>query len=235
LSKRNANSTYQKVAAQGLNQAMCFHQSLCLVTVKCSEIATFAKPENVGKKPPTSLPMSRKFLLRSLLLLGFLALAAFVIWKVGEINAPSANTPVSSTSPKQTKAINETNYSSYIWATNYDTLRNDEFLRRGEMLDSTIKSPNTLIEILNLRTPECKLKYIGTSNDTLTVRILNEEILSEQMGSTGSLCFLAETIYTLTEIKGITYINIKMNYGSHAGPGVFSRGDFKQMIRKSDS
>jgi hypothetical protein len=179
--------------------------------------------------------MSRKFLLRSLLLLGLLALAALVIWKACEINTPPSNTPVSSTAPKQTKAINETNYSSYIWSTNYDTLRNDEFLTRGEMLDSTIKSPNTLIEILNLRAPACKLKYMETSYDTLTIRILNEEVLSEQMGSTGSLCFLAETIYTLTEIKGITYINIRMNYGSHAGPGVFSRADFKQMIRKSDS
>jgi hypothetical protein len=186
-------------------------------------------------KIPTSLPMSRKFLLRSLLLLGLLALAALVIWKACEINTPPSNTPVSSTAPKQTKAINETNYSSYIWSTNYDTLRNDEFLTRGEMLDSTIKSPNTLIEILNLRAPACKLKYMETSHDTLTIRILNEEVLSEQMGSTGSLCFLAETIYTLTEIKGITYINIRMNYGSHAGPGVFSRADFKQMIRKSDS
>jgi hypothetical protein len=31
LEARTTNSTYPKVAAQGLNQAICFHQSLCLV------------------------------------------------------------------------------------------------------------------------------------------------------------------------------------------------------------
>jgi len=45
-----ANSTYPKVAVQWLNQALYFYQSLCWLTVLCSETRPNAKPETVMHK-----------------------------------------------------------------------------------------------------------------------------------------------------------------------------------------
>jgi len=61
---------------------------------------------------------------------------------------------------------------------------------------------------------------------------LNDEYLTEQIGTAGADCFMAETVYTLTENDLIHYVRFDMEYGSHAGPGLYSRKDFERMIRK---
>jgi hypothetical protein len=118
----------------------------------------------------------------------------------------------------------------FYWHADFDTILNKEFLIRGRMLDSISKSPDELIKILNRRNPKCKIEYIDLRKDTVIIRILEDEFLSEQMGTTGADCYLGETIYTLTENDQIKFVRIEMDYGSHAGPGVYSRNDYNRLI-----
>jgi hypothetical protein len=121
--------------------------------------------------------------------------------------------------------------SKLYWYSDFDKKLNIEFLTKGEMLDSLSKSPNELIEILNRRPSKCKIEYQNLIGDTIIIRIINAEILTEQMGTTGADCSMAETIYTLTENDLIKFVRFEMDFGSHASPGVYSRNDYKKMIK----
>jgi len=118
----------------------------------------------------------------------------------------------------------------FYWHIEYDSLENKEFLIKGELIDSIGSSPDQLVEILNNREAQCKIELIEIINDTIQIKILNDEFLTERMGSTGAYCFLGETVFTLTENDLIRFVKIEMNYGSHASPGIYSRGDFKDLI-----
>ena len=55
------------------------------------------------------------------------------------------------------------------------------------------QSPNELIEILNRRNAKSKLEYIEIIKDTIAIRIINDEYLSEQMETSGAHCYLGES------------------------------------------
>lgn len=122
----------------------------------------------------------------------------------------------------------EINSMSY-WRVDFDTLTNKEFIIRGVLLDSISKEQINLIEILNKREAKCKIEFIKFTTDTIHIKILNDEVLSEQMGTLGAYCFLAESVYTLTEIENIHFVKINMKEGSHARPGVHNRAEFKDL------
>lgn len=121
---------------------------------------------------------------------------------------------------------------SFYWHIAADTILHREYLIRGHLIDSVSHSPEELIGALNKREAQCKIEYIDLLNDTLHVTISNDEVLSEQMGSTGAYCYLGETVYTLTEHDSIEWVKIDMEAGSHASPGVYGRGNFKELERK---
>lgn len=129
-------------------------------------------------------------------------------------------------------SIDTSRITDYYWDSDFDTITNREYLKRGKMLDSIAKSPNELIEILNMRPSKCKIDYVERIGDTLKVRILKDEYLTEQMGTSGADCYMAETIYTLTENELIQFVRFEMDYGSHAGPGLYCRKDYERMIKK---
>lgn len=120
----------------------------------------------------------------------------------------------------------------YYWSTAYDSIQNKEYLERGKLLDSITPTVTGLIEILNKRPYECSIEYIGQRNDTLDIRILNDEYLTEQMGSTGAFNILGETVYTLTENDSVKFVNMEINEGSHAGPGTYQRSNFNALEKK---
>lgn len=128
--------------------------------------------------------------------------------------------------------IDTNRITDYYWDSDFDTITNHEYLKRGLMLDSISKSPNELIEILNLRPTKCKIDYIDIIRDTIKIKILDDEYLTEQMGTSGADCYMAETIFTLTENDLIKFVRFEMDYGSHASPGLYSRKDYKWMIKK---
>ena len=118
---------------------------------------------------------------------------------------------------------------SLYWHIEFDTILNIEYLIRGNLLNTISQSPLELIEILNKRNAKCKIEFIEQIDDTIHIRIINDEILGEQMGSTGAYCYLGETIFTLTENELIEFVRIDMNYGSHASPGIYQRKDFREL------
>lgn len=120
----------------------------------------------------------------------------------------------------------------YYWSAAFDSIRNREYLKKGRLLDSITPTVSFLIETLNKRPVECSIEYIGQRNDTLDIRIINDEFLTERMGSTGAFCILGETVYTLTENDSVNYVHMDMNEGSHAGPGTYQRSNFRALIKE---
>lgn len=117
----------------------------------------------------------------------------------------------------------------YYWHTVHDSIRQAESLQKGQFIDSLSSSPAELIDILNKRPEKCKIQFIGLQTDTLHIRILNEEVLTEQLGSAGAHNFLGETVFTLTENNAVKRVKIDFNEGSHAWPGIYSRADFNDL------
>jgi len=127
--------------------------------------------------------------------------------------------------------INNENLADFYWKTDYDTVNNKEFLVKGRLIDSLGKSPNELIEILNKRNQPTKIEYVNIRSDTIKIQIINDEYLTERMGTTGAHCFLGETIFTLTENESINFVRIEMNSGSHASSGVYNRNSFTNLLK----
>jgi len=119
-----------------------------------------------------------------------------------------------------------------IWQTDYDTILNREVLVKGSLIKTSLNSRQKLLDALNQRTVKCKLQFIRNTNDTIIIRVINDEVLTEQMGSSGARCYLAETIFTLTELQDVNYVQIKTVEGSHAMPGTYDRSDFKDLRLK---
>jgi hypothetical protein len=126
--------------------------------------------------------------------------------------------------------INKENLSDFYWKSEYDTVQNREILIKGRLVDSLGQSPNELIEILNKRNQQPKIEYIDIISDTIKIQIINDEFLTEQMGTTGAYFYLGETVFTLTESDLIRFVKIEMDSGTHASPGIYDRNDFKDLI-----
>jgi len=128
--------------------------------------------------------------------------------------------------------IDTNRIADYCWKADFDSITNHEYLKRGKMLDSISGAPFELIEILNKRQSKSKIIFAEIKGDTIVIKILNDEYLTEQMGTSGADCYMAETIYTLTENNLIQFVRFEMDYGSHASPGLYSRNDYERMIKK---
>lgn len=125
------------------------------------------------------------------------------------------------------------NLEDYYWHTAYDSTLHREYLEKGKLLNSYSHSSSDLIDILNKRAAQCKIKYLDQQNDTLHVMILNDEVLTEQSGSTGAHCYLGETVYTLTENDLVKQVKIDFTEGSHASPGIYNRADFNDLMHEN--
>ncbi len=114
----------------------------------------------------------------------------------------------------------------YYWSTRTDTFLNTEIIEQGcKMLIDSFPI-DQLVWVLNRRSSIPKINFVNLSNDTITIEIIEDEYLGERMGSTGANCYIGETVFTLTEDSRINYVNIEMEEGSHASPGVYARNFF---------
>lgn len=182
--------------------------------------------------------MSKKQIIRSILIVGIIILAIYGIGKLIQHYQIEACIDKGGTwnyelneCETEEKALVAKD-TSFYWYIAADTILHREYLIRGHLMDEVSHSPAEMIAALNKREAQCKIEYVDLMNDTLHVRILNDEVLSEQMGSTGAYCYLGETVYTLTEHDSIEWVNIEMELGSHASPGVYGRKNFKELERK---
>ncbi|MGZ8542169.1 MAG: hypothetical protein ACXWV6_16070 [Chitinophagaceae bacterium] len=113
------------------------------------------------------------------------------------------------------------------WVPDYDTIKNEFYLKQQGKVDPGSLTVTDLIDDLNAEWENIKLVFVKSSNDTLYVSIPDSEYLGQQMGSAGAQAYLASTTYNLTELKGIKYINYNMQSGDHVAPGIYSRKTFE--------
>lgn len=121
----------------------------------------------------------------------------------------------------------------YYWLGSFDTVNKRECLTRQTTFKSLNMAPNTLIDILNQREAECKVKFLKEHMDTIFIEVENASYLTQQMGSSGSWTWLAETTFTLTELKKIENVKMKFTVGDHAQPGNYKRDMFNDLLIKS--
>lgn len=114
-----------------------------------------------------------------------------------------------------------------IWVTDFDTTKGEFFLRQQRKPDPATLNAQDLINDINAAWEDIQLQFIKISSDTIYVSIPNSEFLTQRMGSSGPASYLAATTFTLTELKGIKYVNYDFEEGEHLSPGTFSREDFK--------
>lgn len=112
-------------------------------------------------------------------------------------------------------------YRVYGWFSEIDTCGN-MILYRGKLTDSIIDIDDA-IKKLNATNP-VNVKYIDKKNDTLCVQIINSQVYTQQLGTTGSTQYMLELLYTLTDHFGIKYVDVKFEEGDHGGqPGIYNR------------
>ena len=90
-------------------------------------------------------------------------------------------------------------------------------------------SVQTIIQLINNNYDSIQLDYVKVSHDTIYVHIPNSKMLTERIGSTGAEMFMASATYSLTELKGIRYVNFDFVEGAHAAPGVYDRSYFNNI------
>ncbi len=88
-------------------------------------------------------------------------------------------------------------------------------------------SASHIIDLINDNYDSIHINYLETSHDTVYLAIPYGKSLTEKIGDTGAENFMASTVYSLTEVKGIRYVNFDFKGGDHAMPGVYTRDDFK--------
>ena len=115
--------------------------------------------------------------------------------------------------------------STYYWeATSNDSTGNLE-MKRIQRTDSI--STKSIFAFINNAHPRILLELVKTSNDTIYLKIKDATVLTQQMGSTGAMEYLAAAVYNLTELPGIKYVTLDFEEGDHAAPGTYTRESFK--------
>ena len=117
---------------------------------------------------------------------------------------------------------------AYSWKAALNDSTGKLEVKKNELGGADTLTAESVIRYLNARNPNVQLSYLKTSGDTLYVSIPDAHYLTQQMGSTGPQLYFAETVYNLTEVPGIRYINFDLEEGDHAGPGVLNRESFRE-------
>ena len=110
-----------------------------------------------------------------------------------------------------------------VWT--YDAL--DDSMVKNEISDSL--SLNVMLDTLNRRYNTANLQIQKQSGDTLFVKI-NDVSFLQQLGSTGNYGFMAEVIYSLTELSHVNCVFLDFEELDHATPGFYTRKDFDNKI-----
>lgn len=118
---------------------------------------------------------------------------------------------------------------SLIWSVTLDSSDKEKLQPPQQQAKLDTFSSTHLIELLNQNYPDIKIDFKKISHDTMYVKIPDSRKLANELGNTGAQNYLAAATYTLTELKNIKFVNIDMEPGDHAEPGVYSREDFKDL------
>lgn len=115
-----------------------------------------------------------------------------------------------------------------IWSVQPQGSENEKLQAPQNVKLDTLSSMQ-LVQLINNNFPDIHLDLVKISHDTIYVKIPDSKKLTNEIGDTGAENYLASATFTLTELKNIKYVNIAMQPGDHAEPGVYSRDDFKRL------
>jgi hypothetical protein len=116
-----------------------------------------------------------------------------------------------------------------VWSLEFDTVTQVSYLKPLRTIDEGTAKVQDMITILNKAWPEVQMKLVKVSGDTVYVRISESSMLTQQMGTTGAEAYMSTATYTLTEPRGIKYVNFDFREGDHAMPGTYERKSFKDI------
>lgn len=116
---------------------------------------------------------------------------------------------------------------SIIWTVKNDSGK-EKLIPPNDIKLDTLSSQH-LVQLINENFPDIHLDLVRVSHDTMYVKIPDSKKLTQGMGDTGAENYLASATYTLTELKNIKFVNIAMEPGDHAEPGVYTRDEFKKL------
>jgi len=107
-----------------------------------------------------------------------------------------------------------------------DKIKNDIF-KLIYALNKSEKDPETFRTPANKEpTDPPKLKLRDIKEQVVNVEVINDEYLTQRMGSTGAEEFIAVATFTLTEYDNVKFVNFIFEGGDHAAPGLYSREHF---------
>jgi len=144
--------------------------------------------------------------------------------KTEEVQEETVKDTLSASSDSLRTVINH----PMIWTVNEEKTGKEKLSKPEGIKLDTFSSVH-LVQLINSNFPDIHLDLVKISSDTVYVKIPDSKKLTEEMGSTGAEEYMASATYTLTELKNIKYVNFAMKEGDHAGPGVFTREDFKRL------
>lgn len=116
-----------------------------------------------------------------------------------------------------------------IWTADFEETTNAYKIHKPANSRLDTLSGEKLISLINVNWDSIHLNFDKISHDTIYVSIPDSHYLTQNIGSSGAENYLATATFSLTEMKGIKFVNYKFKEGDHASPGVYSRSDFKNL------
>lgn len=116
----------------------------------------------------------------------------------------------------------------YIWSVDSDSMTKI----KNPVVKPEYYNVDTIIKGLNFQYPEIQLKKIKQSNDTLYLGIDDAEYMTQRMGSSGPVFYMANVYFNFTAIPGISYVYLDFTEGDHARPGILTLEDYKHYKEK---
>ncbi len=116
-----------------------------------------------------------------------------------------------------------------IWSADFEEATNTYKIHKPANARMDTLSGGKLVSLINVSWDSIHLNFDKISHDTIYVSIPDSRYLTENIGSTGAENYMATATFSLTEMKGIKFVNYKFKGGDHASPGVYSRDDFKAL------
>lgn len=116
-----------------------------------------------------------------------------------------------------------------IWTADFEEATKTYKIHRPANARLDTLSGENLISLINVNWDSIHLKFDKISHDTIYVSIPDSHYLTQNIGSSGAENYMATATFSLTEMKGIKFVNYKFTEGDHASPGVYSRNDFKSL------
>ena len=124
----------------------------------------------------------------------------------------------------QPGSIDDTAATYYLWESALNDSTRRLAMKKVETADSI--STQSILGFTNKSFPRIRLDLEKISNDTVYLKIDDATFLTQQMGSSGSILYLAAIVYNLTELAGIKYVTLNFEEGDHARPGTYNRESF---------